>query len=378
MPDLLLELRSEEDSGAHAAQGRRRPAPAGHRRPGRGRAHLRGGARLLDAAAAGARRARADRPLARCDRGAQGAEHQGAGDGSARLPGRAPAWPRWPRPRSAAIRARGSSMSPAWHGRGVRPRRSWPSCCRKGAPGFSVAEGDALGRSLGSAGKPHLGATAASDPLRARAGAEATDVVDFSIAGIRSGRTTYGHRFMRRRRSRCAASTTTSPSSEAEGRPRPRPPQADDPCRRPRPRAGAEPGADRRPGPARGGRWAGRMAGRSDRRFNDGSWDPAEVIRPPSALTRNASSCAAGDGAAGRLADHFVLVANIAARDGGAEIVAATAGGHRARLADALYFWRTDQADLPDLPGSPIWPSASTSTSASRSISAWPGSTGWR
>ena len=76
---------------------------------------------------------------------------------------------------------------------------------------------------------------------------------------------------------------------------------------------------------------------------------PAEVIRLTIRANQKCFVCAAGDGAAGRLADHFVLVANIAARDGGAEIVRGNGKVVRARLADALYFWRTDQADLPDL-----------------------------
>jgi len=76
---------------------------------------------------------------------------------------------------------------------------------------------------------------------------------------------------------------------------------------------------------------------------------PAEVIRLTIRANQKCFVCAAGDGAASRLADHFVLVANIAARDGGAEIVRGNGKVVRARLADALYFWRTDQADLPDL-----------------------------
>src|SRR5690606_8608662 len=47
--------------------------------------------------------------------------------------------------------------------------------------------------------------------------------------------------------------------------------------------------------------------------------------------------------------NHFLLTANIEAGDGGAEIVKGNAKVVRARLSDALYFWKTDQADLPDL-----------------------------
>jgi glycyl-tRNA synthetase beta chain len=51
----------------------------------------------------------------------------------------------------------------------------------------------------------------------------------------------------------------------------------------------------------------------------------------------------------GKLAHHFLLTANIDARDGGEEIALGNGKVVRARLSDALHFWKTDQADLPDL-----------------------------
>jgi glycyl-tRNA synthetase beta chain len=51
------------------------------------------------------------------------------------------------------------------------------------------------------------------------------------------------------------------------------------------------------------------------------------------------------------LSNRFILVANIEASDGGAEIARGNGKVVRARLSDALYFWQTDQADLPDLAG---------------------------
>ena len=51
----------------------------------------------------------------------------------------------------------------------------------------------------------------------------------------------------------------------------------------------------------------------------------------------------------GALSNRFILVANIEARDGGREIAYGNGKVVRARLSDALYFWHTDQADLPDL-----------------------------
>jgi glycyl-tRNA synthetase beta chain len=50
----------------------------------------------------------------------------------------------------------------------------------------------------------------------------------------------------------------------------------------------------------------------------------------------------------GGLSNRFILVSNIEASDGGAEIAYGNGKVVRARLSDALYFWKTDQADLPD------------------------------
>ncbi|MEM5502167.1 glycine--tRNA ligase subunit beta [Ahrensia kielensis] len=50
-----------------------------------------------------------------------------------------------------------------------------------------------------------------------------------------------------------------------------------------------------------------------------------------------------------KLTNKFILVSNIAAKDGGAEISHGNGKVVRARLSDALHFWKTDQADLPDL-----------------------------
>ena len=54
-------------------------------------------------------------------------------------------------------------------------------------------------------------------------------------------------------------------------------------------------------------------------------------------------------GEAVRLTNQFVVTANIEATDDGVEIGRGNAKVVRARLADALHFWETDQADLPDL-----------------------------
>ena len=51
---------------------------------------------------------------------------------------------------------------------------------------------------------------------------------------------------------------------------------------------------------------------------------------------------------AGKLANKFILVSNLVARDSGAAIAAGNERVVRARLADARHFWRTDLAPLPD------------------------------
>lgn len=75
---------------------------------------------------------------------------------------------------------------------------------------------------------------------------------------------------------------------------------------------------------------------------------PAEVIR----LTIRANQkcfVTRPQGAADDLSNRFILVANIEAKDSGKEIAHGNGKVVRARLSDALYFWRTDQSDLPDL-----------------------------
>ena len=73
---------------------------------------------------------------------------------------------------------------------------------------------------------------------------------------------------------------------------------------------------------------------------------PAEVIR----LTiKTNQKCFVTRAAGGELSKKFVLVANIEAKDHGAEIARGNGKVVRARLSDALYFWKTDQGNVPDL-----------------------------
>ncbi|RWK57948.1 glycine--tRNA ligase subunit beta [Mesorhizobium sp.] len=75
---------------------------------------------------------------------------------------------------------------------------------------------------------------------------------------------------------------------------------------------------------------------------------PAEVIR----LTIRANQkcfVTRPQGTGEELSNNFILTANIEASDGGKEIAHGNGKVVRARLSDALYFWKTDQGDLPDL-----------------------------
>jgi len=72
---------------------------------------------------------------------------------------------------------------------------------------------------------------------------------------------------------------------------------------------------------------------------------PAEVIR---ATIRANQKCFVLRRQDGRLANKFLLTSNIEASDGGKAIAAGNGRVVRARLSDALYFWKTDQAPLPD------------------------------
>ena len=72
---------------------------------------------------------------------------------------------------------------------------------------------------------------------------------------------------------------------------------------------------------------------------------PAEVVR---ATIRANQKCFVLRHPDGRLSNKFLLVSNIEASDGGVAIAGGNARVVRARLSDALYFWKTDQAPLPD------------------------------
>src|SRR6185295_15184464 len=76
---------------------------------------------------------------------------------------------------------------------------------------------------------------------------------------------------------------------------------------------------------------------------------PAEVIRLTIRANQKCFVTRAPMEGEGALSNRFILTANIEAKDGGKEITHGNGKVVRARLSDALYFWRTDQGDLPDL-----------------------------
>jgi glycyl-tRNA synthetase beta chain len=83
---------------------------------------------------------------------------------------------------------------------------------------------------------------------------------------------------------------------------------------------------------------AGKVESRSDR---DGG--QAEGTAPGSSGTPPTPAPSPQGGGEGALANRFILVSNIEARDGGAAIVAGNERVVRARLSDAKFFWDTDR-----------------------------------
>ncbi len=83
-----------------------------------------------------------------------------------------------------------------------------------------------------------------------------------------------------------------------------------------------------------------------------GSFDEAFLAIPPEVIRTtirvNQKCFVLRDPATGKLANRFVITANVEADDGGREIVAGNQRVIRSRLSDAKYFWETDQRDLPD------------------------------
>jgi glycyl-tRNA synthetase beta chain len=176
---------------------------------------------------------------------------------------------------------------------------------------------------------------------------EATDVVDFSIAGIRSGRTTYGHRFMapqaievRRFDDYVAKLEKAKVVLDLDRRKQMILADAHD-------RALAlnlELVEDQGLLEEVAGlvEWPVVLTGSFDERFLA---IPPEVVR--TTIRVNQKCFVLQRPGRSGLANRFVLVANVEAKDGGKAIVAGNQRVIAARLSDALYFWETDRKPLP-------------------------------
>ncbi|NRP71416.1 Glycine--tRNA ligase beta subunit [Ensifer psoraleae] len=74
---------------------------------------------------------------------------------------------------------------------------------------------------------------------------------------------------------------------------------------------------------------------------------PSEIIRLT--IKTNQKCFVTREPGAETLSNKFILVSNIEAKDGGKEIVHGNGKVVRARLSDAAHFWKRDQGNLPDL-----------------------------
>jgi len=179
------------------------------------------------------------------------------------------------------------------------------------------------------------------------------EVVPFTFAGIESGRTTRGHRFM-------APEPIEVRGFEDYGRklgeakvwldPAGRRARIEEEARRLAEDAGCRLRRDPRLLDELAGlvEWPVPLLGHIDKDFMS---LPPEVL--VTTMRENQKYLALEDGA-GALAPHFVVVANIAAPDGGRAIVAGNERVLRARLWDARFFWDQDrkqplESRLPDL-----------------------------
>ncbi|WOC15550.1 glycine--tRNA ligase subunit beta [Pseudochrobactrum sp. MP213Fo] len=180
---------------------------------------------------------------------------------------------------------------------------------------------------------------------------EETVVVDFEVSGVRSGNTTYGHRFM----SDGQAITVRRFDDYVE--------KLEKAC--------VVLDADRRKemilSDARNLAFASGLELVEDEGLLEevsglvewpvvlmGEFEEEFLTIPPEVIRltiRANQKCfvTRNQGEADALSNKFILISNIAARDGGKEIAFGNGKVVRARLSDALYFWHTDQADMTDM-----------------------------
>ncbi len=108
--------------------------------------------------------------------------------------------------------------------------------------------------------------------------------------------------------------------------------------------------------------WPVVLVGEFDAAFLD---IPPEVIR--TTIRANQKCFVLRDQKSGKLANRFILVANIEASDGGKAIVEGNERVIRARLSDARYFWETDLKTLPARDTRPRCRSSNATSSSTRS-----------
>jgi glycyl-tRNA synthetase beta chain len=176
---------------------------------------------------------------------------------------------------------------------------------------------------------------------------EATDVVDFAIAGIRSGRTTYGHRFMapqpievRRFDDYAAKLEKAKVVLDLDRRKQIILADARDRALALSLKLVEDEGLlEEVAGLVE---WPVVLTGAFDERFLA---IPPEVVRATIRVNQKCFVLARPDGKG--LANRFIVVANVEAKDGGKAIVAGNQRVIAARLSDALYFWETDRKPLP-------------------------------
>ena len=177
----------------------------------------------------------------------------------------------------------------------------------------------------------------------------ASVVVDFEVDGIRSGNITYGHRFhapeaieVRRFEDYVAKLEAAKVVLDADRRKR----IIHDDARNLAFASGLDLVEDEALLDEVSGlvEWPVVLMGEFEEAFLD---IPPEVIR----LTIRANQkcfVTRPRGEDEALSNHFLLTSNIEATDGGNEIARGNGKVVRARLSDAVHFWKTDQADLPD------------------------------
>jgi glycyl-tRNA synthetase beta chain len=179
-------------------------------------------------------------------------------------------------------------------------------------------------------------------PLRGIVALLGGEVVPFEIAGVASGRTTFGHRFMSSGAIEIADADDYAPklraahvivsSEERAG-------IIADTAERLAADAGLDLVADAALAEENAGltEWPVPLLGRFDPAFLD---VPPEVIQLTAAKNQKYFVCR---DKAGKLAPAFVCTANIVASDGGASIVAGNQKVLAARLSDARFFWEQDR-----------------------------------